>query len=156
MANQVGSFGVVASFDGGLSFYVVGTATALGAKANSASLQRTATRIDTLGDTGSLENVFFCNFGKTVSIRCYPKASTLALAAAENVKDIKQGTIIRLWSLSSATQEDTILAANSTNGSADGTLYFVTDFSKAHESGNKVVWDMTLECPDDMTVAAIT
>ncbi len=155
--NQIGSYGVVASFDGGLTYAVVGVSTvALTLGTNGASFQRTAQRVDTRNSDGELVNVMFYDFGKTVSIRCYPRGSTLANASTENVKDIKPGTIIQLYTASAATQEDTVLAANGVAATSGGTAYFVTSITKTMEQGNKVAWDMTLEAPDAMTVAAIS
>jgi hypothetical protein len=153
--NQVGSYGVVASFDGGVSFVVSGTARLI--EPNSATLQRTAKRLDTMNSDGETVNVLFWDFGKSVSIRCYPRGSSRANASTVNNVDIKPGTLILLYSLSSSAQEDEVLAATSNDsGATGGTLYFVASFSKTHEAGNKVVYDMTLEKPDAMTVAAIS
>jgi hypothetical protein len=153
--NQVGSFGVVASFDGGVSFVVAGTARLL--EPQSATLQRTAKRIDTTNSDGETVNVMFYDFGKTVAIQCYPRGSSLANASTVNTVDIKPGTLILLYSLAASSQEDTILAANSSDsGATGGTLYFVSSFSKTHEKGDKVRFDITLEKPDAMTVAAIS
>lgn len=153
--NQIGSYGVVASFDGGLSFVVAGTARLI--EPNSATLQRTSKRLDTMNSDGETVNVLFWDFGKSVSIRCYPRGSSLANAAAVNNVDIKPGTLILLYTLAASAQEDTVLAATSADsGATGGTIYFVSSFSKTHEAGNKVVCDLTLEKPDAMTVAAIT
>lgn len=147
-STQTGTFGVVMSFNGGLTWTVAGTARAIGS--SSASLQRVAKRIDTQDDEGNTVSVCFYDFGKTVNIQCYPKGTTLANGATVNSVDVTPGTLVVLTSSAGADQEDTVLAATA------GTTYFVGSFTKTHTAGDKVRWDMTLEKPDAMTVATIT
>ncbi len=150
-----GSFGVVASFDRGITFRVAGTARLV--TPTGATLNRTAKRFDTQDSDGNTVNVMFYDFGKSVSIQCYPRGSSLANAATVNNVDVKPGTIIKLFTASTPVQDDQVLAATGTDvDGTNGTTYFVSSFSKTHEAGNKVRWDMTLEAPDAMTVSAVT
>lgn len=149
-----GSFGVVASFDRGISWVVAGTARLI--TPTGAALSRTAKRIDTTNSDGETVNVMFYDFGKSLSIQCFPRSTTLALAAAINNVDIKPGFIVKLYTAATPVQDDIIMAATSTDsGATAGTTYFVGTFMKTHEAGNKVRWDMALECPDAMTVSAV-
>jgi hypothetical protein len=152
--NQIApAFGVVASFNGGLNWEVAGTAQVI--EQQTATLQRTAKRVDIQNSDGETVNVMFYDFGKTVAIQCYPRGSSLANASAVNLLDIKPGTLILLYSLAASTYADTILAANSgDSGTTGGTLYFVASFSKTHEKGNHVRWDMTLEKYDAMNLGS--
>jgi hypothetical protein len=152
--NQVGSFAVVASLAGGLAIAISGTTRTV--EVNGLSYDRTSEELMTKNSDGETVHMMFWDFAKTLRLQCFPRSDTKANAATINNLDITPGTIFWIGTSSGNSQADTAVAENGTAPSTSGKLYVCRKFSKAHEAGGKVTWDVELHAPDAMTIAAIT